>query len=95
LNIAKWLNLAKRQVPHVLGRLDADELDYGLGPGGQPRERSPGSAANIEDEPIIVLKVDGGQSFVGGLTPARMQIQLVVVVFGKSGISLDDWIGEF
>src|SRR2546426_10095309 len=95
LNIAKWLNPAKRQVPHVLGRLDADELDHGLGPGGQARERSPGSAANIEDEPIIVLKVDGGQSFVGGLTPARTQIQLVVVVFGKSGISLDDWIGEF
>src|SRR6266704_5553492 len=95
LNIAKRLNPAKRQIPHALGRIDADELDPGPSPGGQPRERSPSSAANIEDEPIIVLELDRAQSFVGGLTPARMKIGIVIVVFGKSGVSLDDRISEF
>src|SRR6266699_131934 len=47
LNIAKWSNPAKRQVPHVLSRINADELGPGLSPGGQPRERSPSSAAHI------------------------------------------------
>src|SRR5215471_3685744 len=41
LNVAKWLDPAKRQVPHVLSRIDSYELDVGAGSAGQPRECSP------------------------------------------------------
>src|SRR5260370_19468010 len=59
LNIAKWLDLAKGQVPHVLGWPDPDELDYELGPVAQPGARSPESPANLQHTPITALNLHG------------------------------------